>query len=227
MMSASFGSFFWLSALFFYLKYSVSIPKYFSALFLILVMLFMYFINVGIMQTKCGSASGSVLQATLLPWLFMFGPMILALQFFPEWKNPFSNTIGFIVARMAGGTTALLSMLKPGSEIKLHYVYNDPSLLLNQFTPTNFDTVLESFSADMAYTDESKQALLKVVQLKDIVAEWIWYLLTASVVISTSYTMMMNGQCTKSADDYVLSHQVAMADTKDPAPAPTVYTITE
>jgi ABC-type multidrug transport system permease subunit len=109
-----------------------------SAFFLILVILFMYFINVGIMQTKCGSANGSVFQATLLPWLFMFGPMMIALQFFPEWKKPFSNTIGFVVARMAGGTQALLDLLKPGSDVKLHYVYNDPSLLLNQFTISNF-----------------------------------------------------------------------------------------
>lgn len=226
MMSLSFSSFFWLSAVYFYLKYSASIPEYLGIFFLILVVLFMYFINVGIMQTKCGSASGSVFQATLLPWLFMFGPMMLALQFFPEWKKPFSNTIGYMVARLAGGTQALLSLLKPGSEVKLHYVYNDPSLLLNQFTTSNFNTVLESFSTDMEYTEEARQAFFKIVRLKDLISEWVWYLLTASVVISTSYTMLMNSECTKTVDDYVLSHQVAMADTTEPTPQP-LYTITE
>jgi hypothetical protein len=78
----------------------------------------------------------------------------------------------------------------------------------------------------MDYTEEKTQALLKVVRLKEIVAEWIWYLLTASVVISTSYTMMMNGECTKTVDDYVLSHQVAMADTTESEPVQ-LYTITE
>ena len=226
MMSLSFSSFFWMSAVYFYLKYSMSLPEYMSAFFLILVILLMYTINVGIMQTKCGSANGSVFQATLLPWLFMFGPIMIALQFFPEWKKPFSNTVGFIVARMAGGTQTLLDLLKPGSDVKLHYVYNDPSLLLNQFTTSNFDTVLQSFSEDMVYTEETKQAFFNVVRLKDIVSEWIWYLLAASVVISTSYTMMMNGECTKTVDDYVLSHQVAMADTTESEPLP-LYTITE
>jgi len=226
MMSLSFSSFFWISAVYFYLKYSASIPEYLGIFFLILVMLFMYFINVGIMQTKCGSASGSVFQATLLPWLLMFGPMMLALQYFPQWKNPFSNTLGYMVARLAGGTQQLLSLLKPGSEVKLHYVYKDPSLLLNQFTTSNFDTVLASFREDMEYTEESKQAFFKIVRLKDLVSEWIWYLLTASVVISTSYTMLMNGECTKTVDDYVLSHQVAMADTTEPTPLP-LYTVTE
>ena len=178
------------------------------------------------MQTKCGSANGSAFQATLLPWLFMFGPMMVALQFFPEWKTPFSNTLGFMVARMAGGTQMLLDLLKPESDVKLHYVYSDPSLLLNQFTTSNFDTVLASFSEDMAYTEEKREAFLKVVRLKELISEWIWYLLTASVVISTSYTMMMNGECTKTVDDYVLSHQVAMADTTESEPLP-LYTITE
>jgi hypothetical protein len=225
-MSASFATFFWLSAIFFYLKYTISLPDWLASLFLIVVILFMYFINVGIMQSKCGSASGSVLQATLVPWLCMFLPMMIALHFFPTWKTPFSNTIGYMVARIAGGTNALLALLKQGSDVKLPYVYNDPSLLLNQFTPTNFDTVLDSFKEDMDVTDEKRQAFFKIVNLKDTISEWIWYLLTASVVISTSYSMMMKGECTKTADEYVLSHQVAMAETK-PVVTPRVYTITE
>ena len=178
------------------------------------------------MKTKCGTANGTVLKATLLPWTCMFGLMILALQFFPEWKNPFSNTVGYMVARMAGGTNALLALLKPGSDVKLHYVYNDPSLLLNQFTPTNFETVLQSFQSDMEYTEETKHAFFKIIQLKDLIAEWVWYLLTASVVISTSYNMIMNGECTKSVNDYVLSHNVAMANTTEKEELP-LYTVTE
>jgi hypothetical protein len=226
MMSASFATFFWLSAIFFYLKYAIALPDWLGSLFLIIIVLFMYFINVGIMQTKCGSASGSVIQATLVPWLCMFLPMMVALHFFPTWKNPFSNTVGYMIARIAGGTNALLALLKQGSEVKLHYVYNDPSLLLNQFTPANFEVVLDSYKDDMDYTEEKKQAFLRIVQLKDTISEWIWYLLTASVVISTSYSMMMQGECTKSADEYVLSHQVAMAETK-PTVTQRVYTVTE
>ena len=226
MMSASFGTFFWISALFFFIKYNTTLPDYFNVLFLGVIVLLMYFINISIMQTKCGTATAPVMMATVLPWIGMFAPMMVALSYFPSWKTPFSNTVGYIVARIAGGTTALLALLKPGSEVKLHYVYNDPSILLNQFTPTNFEMVLDSFKEDMEPTDATKQAFFKVVQLKDLISEWIWYLLTASVVISTSYTMLMNSQCTKTVDDYVLSHQVAMADTTETEPLP-MYTITE
>jgi hypothetical protein len=226
MSSASLGTFFWLSAVYFYMKYSMDIPSYIDALFLIIVIVFMYFINVSVMQEKCSSVNGIVFKATVLPWVFMFGSMMMALSLFPQWKNPFSNTFGYIVARLAGGTSAIIALLKPDSESSLHFVYENPSLLINQFTPLNFDTVLQGFQTDLVVTDEKKEVFRKIVKLKDVVAEWIWYLLTASVVISTSYTMMMNAECTKSADEYVLSHNIAMAETTEETPVST-YTITE
>lgn len=226
MSSASLGTFFWLSAVYFYMKYSMDLPVYADALFLMVVIIFMYFINVSVMQSKCSSVNSAVFKATFLPWVFMFGSMIIALLIFPQWKNPFSNTFGYIIARLAGGTQALLNLLRPGSETSLRYVYDNPSLLINQFTPLNFDVVLQGFQNELSITEENKEKFRKIVKLKDVIAEWIWYLLTASVVISTSYTMMMNAECTKSADEYVLSHNIAMAETPEETPV-SMYTITE
>lgn len=226
MSSASLGTFFWLSAVYFYMKYSMDLPVYADALFLMVVIIFMYFINVSVMQSKCSSVNSTVFKATFLPWVFMFGSMVIALLIFPQWKNPFSNTFGYIIARLAGGTQSLLNLLRPGSETSLRYVYDNPSLLINQFTPLNFDVVLDGFKNELAITEENKENFRKIVKLKDVVAEWIWYLLTASVVISTSYTMMMNAECTKSADEYVLSHNIAMAETQEDTPV-SMYTITE
>jgi len=226
MSSASLGTFFWLSAVYFYMKYSMDLPVYADALFLMVVIIFMYFINVSVMQSKCSSGNSNVFKATFLPWVFMFGSMVIALLIFPQWKNPFSNTFGYIIARLAGGTQSLLNLLRPGSETSLRYVYDNPSLLINQFTPLNFDVVLDGFKNELAITEENKENFRKIVKLKDVVAEWIWYLLTASVVISTSYTMMMNAECTKSADEYVLSHNIAMAETQEDTPV-SMYTITE
>jgi hypothetical protein len=208
------------------MKYSMDLPVYAEVLFLMVVIIFMYFINVSVMQSKCSSVNSTVFKATFLPWVFMFGSMVIALLIFPQWKNPFSNTFGYIIARLAGGTQSLLNLLRPGSETSLRYVYDNPSLLINQFTPLNFDVVLEGFKNELVITEENKENFRKIVKLKDVVAEWIWYLLTASVVISTSYTMMMNAECTKSADEYVLSHNIAMAETQEDTPV-SMYTITE
>jgi hypothetical protein len=62
--------------------------------------------------------------------------------------------------------------------------------------------------------------------LKELVSEWIWFLLSGSIAISSSYTILMNTECTKSAEDYVLQHNVAMAETEE-AQQQTLYTVTD
>jgi hypothetical protein len=223
MIGSSMGTFFWLSAIYFYLKYTMKFSNYAHILFFIIILIFMYFINIAIIQSKCSSPM-PVFRATFLPWTFMFGTTLLALSFFPDWKNPFSNTFGYIVARIAGGTKALLDLFLP--EKKLQYVYDDPSLLLNQFTTTNFETMFDSMKEVFVQDDVKKQALFQVIRLKELVSEWIWFLLSGSVAISSSYTILMNTECTKSAEDYVLQHNVAMAETEE-AKEQTLYTVTD
>ena len=99
--------------------------------------------------------------------------------------------------------------------------------MLNQFTPTTFDTVLASFDNITNVTQESRDAFLKIVKLKDIISEWIWYMLTASIVISTSSSVLANSECTKDENEYVLSRNIAMANTNEPKEMPKMYTITE
>jgi hypothetical protein len=165
-----------------------------------------------------------VFRATFLPWTLLFGPTLLALSFFPDWKKPFSNTFGYIIARMAGGTQTLLGLLVP--EKPLQYVYEDPSLLLNQFTTTNFETMFASMKEVFVADEVKKEALLNVIRLKETVSEWIWFLLAGSVAISSSYTILMNTDCTKSTEDYVLQHNISMAE-KEEKPEQKLYTITD
>jgi hypothetical protein len=183
----------------------------------------MYFANLAVIQSKCSSPM-PVFRATFLPWFLMVAPVLLALMMFPSWKTPFSNTFGYLVARIAGGNQALLDLLVPNQP--LQYVYEDPSLLLNQFTTTNFETMFQSMKEVMVDDAVKKEALLQVVRLKEIISEWIWFLLGASVAISSSYTILMNTECTKSAEEYVLKHNIAMAETEEKV-APTLYTITD
>jgi hypothetical protein len=222
MIGSSMGTFFWLSAIYFYFKYTMKFSNYAHLLFFAVIVAFMYFINMAIIQTKCSSPM-PVFRATFLPWTFMFGTTLVALSIFPSWKTPFSNTFGYIVARIAGGNKALLDLLIPNKP--LQFVYEDPSLFLNQFTTDNFETMFQSMKEVLVDDAVKKEALLQVIRLKEIISEWIWFLLAGSVAISSSYTILMNTECTKSAEDYVLQHNVAMAETED-APEQKLYTVT-
>jgi hypothetical protein len=227
-MTNSLGTFFWLSFIFIFIKTKVTLPYYADILFLLLIMLFMYFINVNIMYENCGAVNTwSVISSTIFPWTFIFGIMMVGLNVFPAWKTPFSNTFGLLIARFAGCNTAFLQMLKPQTDVsaKLQYVYQDPSLLVNRFTVKNFDETIQTISEIMVGTllvDEFK----KYIILKELISEWIWYLLTASIVISISYNSIMSGNCTKTKAQYVDNHNLAMAKTVDDS-EPTVYTVTE
>ena len=94
MISASMGTFFWLSSIYMYLKYNFKWPDYYHLFFFLILIIFMYVINITIIQSKCNS-SMSVVTATFVPWFLIFGSTLMALSFFPEWKRPFSNTFGF------------------------------------------------------------------------------------------------------------------------------------
>jgi hypothetical protein len=191
--------------------------------FFAIIVLFMYFANLAIIQSKCSSPM-PVFRATFLPWCLMFAPILIALTMFPSWKTPFSNTFGYLIARIAGGNQALLALLVPDKP--LQYVYEDPSLLLNQFTTSNFETMFQSMKEIMVEDAVKKEALLQIIRLKEIISEWIWFLLAGSVAISSSYTILMNTECTKTAEEYLLEQNIAMAETEE-KPAPKLYTVTD
>ena len=237
-MSNSLGTFFWLSFIYTFVKIKMDLPWYIDIFFLLLVIIFMYFINVAILQEKCGNVdSYTVLKSTVIPWILIFANMMYMLTKFPTWKTPFSNTFGLLVAKLAGCNNTFLSMLKP-LDVKtessgkvntsLHYVYEDPSLLINKFTMENFDTTVQKLGHIIDDTKKDEIADFKqFVKMKEAISEWIWYLLTACITVSVSYNNLVASKCSKTASQYIENHNNAMADTKGPKEEPTVYTVTE
>ena len=234
-MSLSMGVFFWLATLYIFFKYKASLSPYMDLVFLIIIIIFMYFINLNEMVTKCGSSNvWSSFSATIFPWICIFLPMLGALYTFPGWKGPFSNTFGYIIARLAGGNNTLLSMLnKQDGNKTIEYIYSDPSLLINQFSYESFDDQIKHSSIYTMFNTKDPQFTTnianfkQIIYLKDLVSEWIWFLLTASVVTSTSSYMIANSVCTKSLDDYHNAHTVAMTTPEEEPAEPRVYTSTE
>jgi hypothetical protein len=230
-MTNSLGTFFWLSSIYIFIqsKLGDEKPYFYDIIFLCVIIIFMYFINVSILQEKCNAVNTwTIIKSTLIPWIFIFGVMMYALQQFPYWKTPFSNTFGLLIAKFAGCNAVFLNMLQPQTNVdsKLHYVYSDPSLLINKFTLYNFDETLKSIHHLIVQDPVKINEFKNIVKLKELISEWIWYLLTSSVVISVSYNSIMSSKCVKSTSQYIDSHNNAMAETPEES-TPDVYTITE
>ena len=206
MITSSFGTFFWImSAYVYFFKYKTQISPYFDAIFISIVLLFMYFINVEIMKERCG-VSASVILPTFMPWLFIFAPFMFILTVFPEWKTPFSNTFGYLAVYLTAGESTIEGIVK--NKDKLTMIYQSPALLINQFNHATFETVIaEKYAAEFDLTDAAKLSAFKdVLLMKDTIALWIWYMLIGSITVSTSYIMLMNSECTKTVDDYMLAN---------------------
>ena len=153
----------------------------------------MYFINAEIMKSRCGSASVStVVTATVVPWVLMFGITIAALYFLPGWKQPFSNTIGYLGALVAGGHQKIIDIVDDKGDM-FKYILESPALLINQFSLSNFEETITKISTA---TPEKIMAFRNIVLLKEVLSEMVWYLLVGFIIITTSYNIILNYKCT-------------------------------
>ena len=204
-----------------------------TIIYILLLVLGNYFINLNITTVICGATQWTnTLIITLVPWLLIFGLIVLLLLILPGWLSPFSNTLGYGIAKMMGLDSIMNEILKPkaliddgktqeatGSERiiseNLQMIYSDRSLLLNEITQDNFAVFWKNMSlgglltakAKDAATPQLRNALYNFVTLKNIVAEYIWYLLTGALVTSVGYNYIVNSSCTRSVAQMEATHQ--------------------
>jgi hypothetical protein len=206
--------FFLITTIYFVVKYSTEGQNivYFG-IYALLLIIGEYFINLSLTNAMCGSNQfNTAIFVTLIPWVFIFGILNLVLSVFPGWLAPFSNTFGYGITKLMGINTILNDIFKPkivkgdlgGEKMAeaLEHIYSDKSLLINEVTPANFETFWENmtplFQAGVEKNTVLKNSLLNMVRLKDIISEYIWYMLTGVLVTSVGYNYVVNSGCTQS-----------------------------
>jgi len=166
-------------------------------------------INSSLAKTICNNpqSTTSGVVATIFPMLFIFGLLQLLLTIFPGWMEPFSNTFGYAIAKIGGAESVVRDVLKKEAtqEISkaISNIYNDPSIFLNQFNyndQQDFDTKWtksqELFIPEaQSTTSERCKSFKNMVKLKDLVAQFVWYMLAGILVTSRSYNYIINQPC--------------------------------
>jgi hypothetical protein len=143
--------------------------------------------------------------------LFIFGLLQLLLVIFPGWLEPFSNTFGYAVAKIGGAEKVVKDVLLkadtqgPGTEISkaISNIYNDPSIFLNQFNYENEEDFKTKwgksgnlFIPSARHTTSTEYINFRnMVKLKDLVAQFVWYMLAGILVTSRSYNYIINQPC--------------------------------
>jgi hypothetical protein len=170
-------------------------------------------INSSLAKTICNNpqATSTGVVATIFPMLFIFGLLQLLLTIFPGWMEPFSNTFGYAVAKIGGAESVVKNVLKTNAQGEISKavlnIYNDPSIFLNQFNYENKDDFdlkwnksKDLFLPNTEIGTEKYNEFRNMVKLKDLVAQFVWYMLAGILVTSRGYNYIINQPCTLSPD---------------------------
>tara|TARA_B100000683_G_scaffold136110_1_gene132881 strand:- start:211 stop:1053 length:843 start_codon:yes stop_codon:yes gene_type:complete len=137
-----------------------------TVVYLIVMVLLQFGTNMKNATEKCGGTpqTFAAFNYTVMPNLFIFGVLLMIMLFFPGWKAPFSNTLGYIIVKFAGAQETFVNMLKQSGNNKLlSMVYEDPSMMINEMTPENFDLFISRMAGKNGGTDELPVAIAEPV----------------------------------------------------------------
>ena len=214
----------------FYNKHMISLAFYLGA-----VVVTQLFLNIGYLMTKCGGSLdkniGAAAIFTFIPWVLIFGILLLVLMIFPGFKSAFSDVIGyFVVAERANDIfgsiligTDLNEMIEKSENIDkkreltqaaeaIVKICGNKSILINQINTDNFlniwDILTPLMRPDLIQENKDifKQNLLELVVLKDNIGEMFWYIYTAILISSIVYYNLATRGCIKSVDQIKQDH---------------------
>ena len=243
--------FFVVTTIYFFLKVNTSDPmekKVYIGIYLLLVIIGEYFINLSLTETMCGIKQWqTALNVTVMPWFLIFGVLNMFLVLFPDWLSPFSNTFGYGIAKLMGLGDFFESILQPEIDVTgdkslspetkamaeaLEHIYSDKSLLLNEIK--NVDTFWSRMQyiikPDMYKDVKLKERLQYFVNIKNSVAEYVWFVLAGSLVNSITYNYIVTMTCSQSLNDLQLKAknlQSLQGTSAAEVAAPRLYSSTE
>jgi len=213
----------------FYNKHMISLAFYLGA-----VVAIQLFLNIGYLMTKCGGSLDKNIAAaaifTFIPWVLIFGIMLLVLMMFPGFKSAFADVIGYYV--VAGGANDIFGSILIGTDLNdmieksenieqkkqltqaaeaIVKICGNKSILINQINTDNFLeiwNILKPLMTPGSFEQtEIKQKLLDLVVLKDNIGEAFWYVYTAILISSIVYYNLATRGCVKSVDQLKSDHE--------------------
>jgi len=197
------------------------------AFYLGIVVVSQLFLNMGYLMSKCGGSLdkniGAAALFTFIPWILIFGVMLLTLILFPGFKTAFSDVIGYYA--VAGGANDIFGSILIGTDLNemiektqdvskkneltqaaeaIIKICGNKSILINQMNPDNFLDIWNTLKPLMtpgSYENmELKTQLLNLVVLKENIGEAFWYVYTAILISSIVYYNLATRGCVKSVD---------------------------
>lgn len=199
-----------------YTKYITNNYMY-LAIYVLLVIVIQFLVNSSIIASDCGGSISENIGAagvlTFLPWILIFGVLVLILTIFPGFKSAFSDVVGFYY--VSSEANKLLTELLVNQDIEKKITEEDnmtpekkaslesaadaiikicgnTSILINQIVPSNFNqywNILTPLMKDKYKIigedrDKMQNDLFELVVTRDNVGEAMWYIYTGLLLTS-------------------------------------------
>lgn len=225
---------FLLTTLFYYLALKPSLPytlyknqeqykSYMSnsymylAIYILLVILIQFIVNASIITTNCGGNitenMGQAGVMTFVPWILIFGVLVLVLTIYPGFKSAFSDVVGYFY--VSSSATKLITELLVNTDIEkkmgedpnmtpekkaaletaadtIIKICGNTSILINQIVPSNFEQywsilqplMKDKYKGDGPEASKMQNDLFELVVTRDNVGEAMWYMYTGLLLTS-------------------------------------------
>tara|TARA_B100002019_G_scaffold269952_1_gene263170 strand:+ start:568 stop:1404 length:837 start_codon:yes stop_codon:yes gene_type:complete len=149
-------------------------------IYVLVLLIFISLFNESIIRKAGCSRSSSQAYYIILAlslWIVIFVGTTVLIEFFPGWKTPFSNTIGYTIVNLMGSKNVIDTffnqiMSKEKESYKrdiFNMIYRDRSLILNELNTSNiknfleimlgstpYETIVSSKQSEWEYTYEPK-----------------------------------------------------------------------
>jgi len=206
--------------------------RMYLAIYFLAVLIVQLGLNIWIVNSRCGGDNiGTAALYTLGPWILIFGVMLIVLIIYPSFKTAFSDVVGyFAVSNSAGKLLNQIIINKPiqqaidqgtNAEDKkatenaadlIIKIMGNTSVLINQLTPTNFGEywgLLKPLMKPGVFDTkpELKEELFNLVQLRDKIGEFMWYLYTGVLLTSIVQMKIVTTGCSSSPEAMKKKHQ--------------------
>ena len=198
-------------------KQYISNNYMYLAVYVLLVIVIQFIVNSSIIANSCGGNitenMGAAGVLTFLPWILIFGVLVLILTIFPGFKSAFSDVIGYYY--VSSQATKVLTELLVNQEIQkkmteetdmtpekkealesaadaIIKICGNTSILINQIVPSNFEqywTILtplmkDKYKAGGPEADTIQNDLFELVVTRDNIGEAMWYIYTGLLLTS-------------------------------------------
>jgi hypothetical protein len=200
-------------------KYSsyISNNYMYLAIYVLLIIIVQFMVNSSIITSNCG---GNITEnigvagvMTFIPWILIFGVLVLTLSVFPSLKSAFADVVGYYF--VASSATKVLTELLVNKEIEekikadpnmtsekkaeletaadaIIKICGNTSILINQIVPSNFDQywsilkplMKDKYQAGGVEADNLQSELFNLVVTRDNIGEAMWYIYTGILLTS-------------------------------------------